>query len=45
MGQTLKRNYDRYTLVFKLQAVKLTNHHGVMAKFTVPLQLAFFYFG
>lgn len=32
MGQTLKRNYDRYTLVFKLQAVKLANHPGVMAK-------------
>ncbi len=32
MGQTLKRNYDRYTLVFKLQAVKLANHPSVMAK-------------
>jgi transposase len=32
MGQTKKRNYDRYTLEFKLQAVKLANHPGVMAK-------------
>ena len=32
MGQTKKRNYDRYTLAFKIQAVKLANHPGVMAK-------------
>ena len=32
MGQTKKRNYDRYTLAFKLQAVRLANHPSVMAK-------------
>ncbi len=32
MGQTKKRHYDRYTLAFKIQAVKLANHPGVMAK-------------
>ena len=32
MGQTVKRNYDRYTLEFKLQAVKLANNPNVMAK-------------
>jgi len=32
MGQTKKRNYDRYTLEFKLQAVRLANHPNVMAK-------------
>lgn len=32
MGQTKKRNYDRYTLDFKLQAVKLANHPDVMSK-------------
>ncbi len=32
MGQTKKRNYDRYTLAFKLQAVRLANHPNVMAK-------------
>ena len=32
MGQTKKRNYERYTLAFKLQAVKLANHPGVMSK-------------
>lgn len=32
MGQTKKRNYDRYTLAFKLQAVKLANHPNVMSK-------------
>lgn len=32
MGQTKKRQYDRYTLAFKLQAVKLANHPSVMAK-------------
>lgn len=32
MGQTKKRKYDRYTLVFKQQAVRLANHPNVMAK-------------
>ncbi len=32
MGQTKKSHYDRYTLAFKVQAVKLANHPGVMAK-------------
>lgn len=32
MGQTKKRSYDRYTLGYKLQAVKLANHPNVMAK-------------
>ncbi|WP_321528535.1 transposase [Sedimenticola selenatireducens] len=32
MGQTKKRNYDRYTLEFKHQAVKLANHPKVIAK-------------
>ncbi len=32
MGQTKKRNYDRYTLAFKVQAVKLANHPDVMSK-------------
>ncbi|TCK18566.1 transposase [Thiogranum longum] len=32
MGQTKKRNYDRYTLAFKQQAVKLANHPSVTAK-------------
>ena len=32
MGQTRKRNYDRYTLAFKLQAVKLADHPDVMSK-------------
>lgn len=32
MGQTQKRNYDRYTLEFKVQAVKLANLPSVMAK-------------
>jgi len=31
MGQTRKRNYDRYTLDYKIQAVKLANHPGVKA--------------
>jgi len=31
MGQTKKRHYDRYTLEFKLQAVKLANHPNVKA--------------
>ena len=32
MGQTRKRNYERYTLEFKLQSVKLANHPNVNAK-------------
>lgn len=32
MGQTIKRNYDRYTLEFKQQAVKLANNPNVKAK-------------
>lgn len=32
MGQTKKRNYDRYTLAYKLQAVKLANHRDVKSK-------------
>jgi transposase len=32
MGQTKKRNYDRYTLAYKLQAVKLANHADVRSK-------------
>ena len=32
MGQTKKRNYDRYTLAFKLQAVKLANHPNVKSR-------------
>jgi len=31
MGQTLKRNYDRYGLSFKLQAIKLADHPNVTA--------------
>jgi transposase len=31
MGRTVKRNYDRYTLAFKLQAIKLANHPNVTA--------------
>jgi transposase len=31
MGQTIKRNYDRYTLAFKLQAIKLADHPNVTA--------------
>lgn len=31
MGQTIKRNYDRYTLAFKRQAIKLANHPNVTA--------------
>ena len=31
MGQTKKRNYDRYTLAYKLQAVKLADHPNVTA--------------
>ena len=29
MGQTKKRQYDRYTLDFKLQSVKLANNPNV----------------
>lgn len=32
MGQTRSRNYNRYTLEFKEQAVRLANHPDVMAK-------------
>jgi len=32
MGQTLSRNYNRYTLEFKEQAVRLANHPDVKAK-------------
>jgi transposase len=32
MGQTKKRKYDRYTLEFKLQAVRLADHPNVIAK-------------
>lgn len=32
MGHTRKRNYDRYTLAYKLQAVKLANHPDVKSK-------------
>lgn len=32
MGQTRKRNYDRYTLAYKLQAVNLANHPDVKSK-------------
>ena len=32
MGQTKKRNYDRYTLTFKAQAVKLAKHPDVKLK-------------
>ena len=32
MGKTKSRQYDRYTLEFKRQAVRLANHPGVIAK-------------
>ena len=32
MGQTRSRHYNRYTLDYKLQAVKLANHSRVRAK-------------
>lgn len=32
MGRTRKRNYDRYALAYKLQAVKLANHPDVRSK-------------
>ena len=32
MGQTKKRHYDRYTLAYKQQAVRLSNHPNVTAK-------------
>ena len=32
MGQTHKRNDDRYTSAFKLRAVKLANHPNVKTK-------------
>ena len=31
MGQTKKRTYDRYTLDYKLQAVKLANNPNIKA--------------
>jgi transposase len=31
MAQTYKRKYDRYTLAFKLQAVRLADHPNVTA--------------
>ena len=31
MGQTKKRNYDRYTLAFKVQAVRSASHPDVKA--------------
>lgn len=32
MGQTKKRKYDRYTLAYKRQAVKLADHPDVKSK-------------
>ena len=32
MGRVLKKKYDRYTLAYKLQAVKLANHPEIMSK-------------
>ncbi|GAB3284824.1 transposase [Parahaliea aestuarii] len=32
MGQTRKRNYDRYTLAYKLQAVRLASYPDVKTK-------------
>lgn len=29
MGKTIKTKYDRYTLSFKLQAIKLADHPGI----------------
>lgn len=31
MGKTIKTKYDRYTLSFKLQAIKLADHPGITA--------------
>jgi len=31
MGKTIKTKYDRYTLSFKLQAIKLADHQGITA--------------
>ena len=31
MGKTIKKKYDRYTLSFKLQAIKLANHPDITA--------------
>lgn len=31
MGKTIKTKYDRYTLSFKLQAIKLADHSGITA--------------
>lgn len=32
MGRTIKNTHDRYTLAFKLQAVRLSDHPDVSAK-------------
>lgn len=31
MGETIKKKYDRYTLSFKLQAIKLADHPDITA--------------
>jgi len=31
MGKTIKKHYDRYTLDFKLQAIKLSDHPNITA--------------
>lgn len=31
MGKTIKKKYDRYTLSFKQQAIKLADHPGITA--------------
>ncbi len=31
MGKTIKTKYDRYTLSYKLQAIKLADHPGITA--------------
>ena len=31
MGKTIKKKYDRYTLSFKLKAIKLADHPGITA--------------
>ncbi|ALP51918.1 hypothetical protein Tel_17110 (plasmid) [Candidatus Tenderia electrophaga] len=31
MGKTIKKNYDRYTLEFKLHAIKLSDHPNITA--------------
>jgi transposase len=32
MGKTIKKHYDRYTLAFKKQAIKLADHPHITAK-------------